>query len=108
MFFRIVVSLRMTYPRSKHVAFIDTQTLLPNCSCVLTDTNFVYDTIMTQQDVTYKDRDLSSRGNLAMPQAGLSPPRLGHHPSPVRVGSVASEVALRHNFSKQAYFGFTL
>ena len=47
MFFRIVVSLRTTHPRSKHVAFIDTQTLLHNYRCVVTDTNFVFDTIMT-------------------------------------------------------------
>lgn len=40
--------------------------------------------------------------------AGLSPPRLGVDSSPVRLGSVTSKVALRHDVSKQAYFGFTL
>jgi hypothetical protein len=78
---------------------------------VLTGTNFVHDTIMTQQGVTHKNRDLSSSGNLAMPQAArrrLSPPRLGLDPSPVRVGSVARKVALRHDFSKQVYLGFIL
>lgn len=93
------------------MAFIDIQTLLSNYSCVLTDTNFAYDTIMTQQDVTYKDRDVSSSGNLVTLQAAgrrPRPPWLGLNPSPVRVGSVASKVALRHNFSKQPYFGFTL
>jgi hypothetical protein len=53
----------------RNMWLLDTQTLLSKCSCVLTDTNFIYDIIMAQQDVTYKDRDLSSRGNLAMPQA---------------------------------------
>ena len=47
---------------------------MPNHSCVLTDTNFVYDTIMTKQDVTYKDRDLSSSGSLVMPQAASRRP----------------------------------
>jgi predicted small integral membrane protein len=45
-FFGIVVSLRMTYPRSKHVALLDTQNLLSKYSCVLTDTNCVYGSIV--------------------------------------------------------------
>jgi hypothetical protein len=31
----------MTYPRPKHVAVLDTQTVLSRYSLVLTDTNFV-------------------------------------------------------------------
>ena len=38
--FRIIVTLTLTYPRSKHVALLDTQTLLSKYSCVLTDTCF--------------------------------------------------------------------
>jgi hypothetical protein len=36
------VSLRMTYPRSKHVGPLDIQNVLSTHSCVSTDTNFVY------------------------------------------------------------------
>jgi len=32
----------MTCPGLKHVADLGTQTLLPQCSCLLTDTSFVY------------------------------------------------------------------
>ena len=38
----IVVSLRVTYPRSEHVALLDTKTLLSKYSCVFTYTSFVY------------------------------------------------------------------
>jgi hypothetical protein len=38
--FRMLVSLRMTYHRSKQVARLDT--LLSKYNCVLIDTNFVY------------------------------------------------------------------
>jgi len=39
----------MTYPRSKHVALVDTQTLLSKYSFVSTHENFVYYTILTQR-----------------------------------------------------------
>ena len=39
--FRIFVSLRMTYPRSKHVALLDTQTMLSKNGRVLTDIIFL-------------------------------------------------------------------
>jgi len=42
MFFRIVVSLRITYHRSKNFAVSDTQALLSTYICVLSDKNFVY------------------------------------------------------------------
>jgi hypothetical protein len=45
----------MDSPRSKHVVLLVTQTLLSKYSCVLTDTNSVYYTVITQRDVTYKD-----------------------------------------------------
>jgi hypothetical protein len=53
-FFRTVVSLRMTYPRSKHVALLNIQVLISKYSCVMTDTNCMYFIIITTQwDVTY-------------------------------------------------------
>jgi hypothetical protein len=45
----------MTYPRSKHVALLDIQTLISKYSCVMTDTNVTCFVIITQWDVTYKD-----------------------------------------------------
>ena len=39
----------------KHVTLLDTQTLYSKYSCVLTDTNSVCCTIMTQGDVIYND-----------------------------------------------------
>ena len=56
--FRIVMSFRMICPRSKHVAPLETQTLLSKHCCVLTNTNFVYRTITTQRDVTCKGHNL--------------------------------------------------
>jgi hypothetical protein len=53
--FRIVVSLRMTYPGSKHVVLSDTQILLSKYCCVLTDKNFVHCIIVTQSSVTHKE-----------------------------------------------------
>ena len=52
--FRTDMGLRMAYRRQKHDALLDTKTLLSEYSCVVTDTNFVYYTILTQWDVTYK------------------------------------------------------
>lgn len=52
--FRSDMSLRMTYPRQKHDALLDTKTLLSEYSCVVTDTNIVYYTILTKWDVTYR------------------------------------------------------
>jgi len=39
---KTVVSFRMTYLRSQHLALLDAHTLLSKHSCVLTDTNFAY------------------------------------------------------------------
>ena len=44
----------MTYHRSRHVALLDTKTLLCKQCCGLTDTDYVYHTTVTQRDVTYK------------------------------------------------------
>jgi hypothetical protein len=48
----------MTYPRTKDVTLLDTQTLLSKYSCVLTDTNSVCCTIITEQLNTYDVRIL--------------------------------------------------
>jgi len=42
----------VTYPRSKHVALLDPQTQLSQYGCLLTDTDFVYYSYITQRDVT--------------------------------------------------------
>lgn len=57
LFFTTVVNCRMIYPRWKHVTPLDTQTLLSKCSSVLTETYFVYYTITTQWDITYKENN---------------------------------------------------
>ena len=47
----------MTYPRSKHVALLDTPTPLSQYGCLLTDTDFVYHSSITQRDVTCYEGD---------------------------------------------------
>jgi hypothetical protein len=44
----------MACPKTKNVAVLDTQTLLSEYSCILTDISSVYYAIITQRDVTYK------------------------------------------------------